>query len=69
MDDEQDRTATSDGYLSVDVLLRLARGHLTTSQLVDLIGHLELELIARSTISADWLVDERPQTGRGATRR
>jgi hypothetical protein len=63
-DDDQSHTATSNGFITVSALARLARRELTTPQLIDLIEHLELELITRCTPPADWLVAERPRMER-----
>ena len=62
-DDESHMVAPSRS-ITVSALARLARRELTTPQLIDLIEHLELELITRCTPPADWLVAERPRMER-----
>ena len=63
-DDTHSRTAHPSCSVTIDDLARLATRQLTTAQLVDLIGRLELEVIARSTPPTDYLVEERPRMGR-----
>ena len=63
-DDDRSSKAAGDGPVTVTALARLAKRDLTTPQLIDLIGHLEFELITRCTPPADWLIHERPHAGR-----